>query len=73
MQIDRDSLLISKLDDLILPSTKYNYPDAESDYAMAEQVYLLGTANIAGDILYVLAYSEDGFWVERTDLSPYRK
>lgn len=72
-RLEPDVLALTRVGELSLSPTKYRFPSEESDLALAEQVYLLNTSTVVGDTVYILAYSEEEFWIERKDVGQFRK
>ncbi len=72
-RFDAEAATVTSLGRMELPVTRFVYPIPESDNAVAEQVYLTELATLSNGRLYVLAYSEEDFWLESFDLSQYQK
>ena len=54
-----------------LKPTKLIYPLSNPEIAVPIETYIKELAVVRGKYLYVLAYSEDRYWVDRYDFSPW--
>ena len=68
-KIDRADWHFEAVATIEVPPTEYKYPHDQSDQAIPVQVYLPKSSIIRGDLLYVLAYSDETYWVSKLDIS----
>ena len=72
-KLSRDDWSCDPVATLAVPANEYQYPHDQSDFANPVQVYVSGSTVIAGDTLYILAYSSDSYWVNKLDLKGLAK
>lgn len=64
-KLDREEWLCEAKAMITVPDTEYKFPHEQSDQAIPVQVYLPKLTVVRNGVLYLLAYSDDSYWVSK--------
>lgn len=71
--LNREEWLCEAKATVTVPDTEYKFPHEQSDQAIPVQVYLPKMTVVSNGVMYLLAHSDDSFWVSKLAIAALMK